>query len=73
MSELQKQAVSLIHGLSDDNIRFLIEIIHRLMPEKSHTADEAMRTGAKMQAFKQLDAAREEIRQYLPEDFDEDF
>lgn len=68
MSELQKQAVSLISGLSDDNVRFLIEIIQRLMPQKSQAADVA--ADAKMQAFKRLDAARQEIKEYLPTDFD---
>lgn len=36
MSVLQEQAVQMISGLSDDNVRFLIEIIHRLMPQKPH-------------------------------------
>lgn len=70
MSELQKQAVSLISGLSDDNVRFLIEIIQRLMPQKSQAADVTVATDAKIQAFKRLDAAREEIKEYLPTDFD---
>ncbi len=70
MSELKKQAVSMISGLSDDNIRFLIEIIQKLMPQEAQAAGKAMTTDAKMQAFMRLDAARGEISQYLPEDFD---
>lgn len=66
MSGLQEQAVQMIGGLSDDNVSFLIEIIQRLMPGKEKSADESM------QAFYRLDAAREEIRQYLPKDFDPD-
>jgi hypothetical protein len=57
--------------MSDDNISFLLEIIQRLMPqetcaEDNHLAEES----AGMQAFQRLDAARNEIRKYLPDDFD---
>lgn len=73
MSELQQEAVRMISGLSDDNISFLIEIIHRLMPqdEKAHAVTKTTTKEARrMQAFKRLDAARAEISQYLPDDFD---
>ncbi len=66
MSILQEQAVQMICGLSDDNVSFLIEIIRRLMPEQAGSEDE------KLQAFRRLDAARAEIKQYLPDDFDPD-
>lgn len=66
MSTLQEQAVQMICGLSDDNVRFLIEIIQRLMPEQCRNEDE------KINAFHRLDAARTEIKQYLPDDFDPD-
>lgn len=71
MSELQQRAVRLISELSDDNISFLIEIIQRLMPQEtgvaeSHSEKESM----KVQAFRRLDCARSEIRQYLPDNFD---
>lgn len=66
MSGLQEQAVQMIGNLSDDNVSFLIEIIQRLMPGTGKNRDESM------QAFYRLDMAREEIRQYLPEDFDPD-
>lgn len=73
MSELQQEAVRMISGLSDGNISFLIEIIHRLMPQ-SGKADMVVKTsvnGVKgMLAFRRLDVARAEIRQYFPEDFD---
>ena len=39
MSELQQQAFHLISGLSDDNVRFLIEIIQRLMPQKTQVVE----------------------------------
>ncbi len=66
MSGLQEQAVRMIGSLSDDNVRFLIEIIQRLMPIREENADDGM------QAFHRLDEAREEIRKYLPKDFDPD-
>ena len=73
MSELQQQAIRMISGLSDDNISFLIEIINRLMPQSEEAYTATMSTAKedrKMQAFKRLDAARAEISQYLPDDFD---
>lgn len=73
MSELQQKAIGMINGLSDDNISFLIEIINRLMPQNEKadaTIEPAEHEGRKMQAFKRLNAAREEIIQYLPDDFD---
>lgn len=66
MSGLQEQAVQMIGNLSDDNVSFLIEVIQRLMPSQEKTMDEGM------QSFYKLDAARDEIRQYLPEDFEPD-
>ncbi len=66
MSRLQEQAIQMIGSLSDDNVSFLIEVIRRLMPDQGTAQDQ------KMQAFYRLDAAREEIDRYLPEDFDPD-
>lgn len=75
MSELQKKAISMISGLSDDNIVFLIEIINRLMPlekKQYNVLPSVALEDEKVQAFKRLDAARSEIVQYLPENFDPD-
>ncbi|MCI8730362.1 MAG: hypothetical protein HFH59_10480 [Lachnospiraceae bacterium] len=73
MSLLQEQAVQMIHGLSDDNVRFLIEIIQRLMIQESRMVVEQQADGQSgIQAFERLNAAREEIRKALPEDFDPD-
>lgn len=66
MSGLQEQAVQMIGSLSDDNVIFLIEIIQRLMLNREKNGDE------RMQAFHRLSAAREEIEEYLPGDFDPD-
>lgn len=71
MSALQEQAVQMINDLSDDNISFLIEIIRRLMPQKTASqAASALYDEEGMLALHRLEAARAEIRQYLPEDFD---
>lgn len=73
MSELQQEAVRMISGLSDEDISFLIEVIRRLMPQCESTdafAVSSVKENRGMQAFRRLDAARAEIKQYLPEDFD---
>ena len=73
MSVLQEQAVQMISDLSDDNVSFLIEIIRRLMPKKSsHQVAVSSNDEDGVQAFRRLEEARTEIRQYLPEDFDPD-
>ena len=75
MTTLQEQAVQMIHGMSDDNVSFLIEVIHRLMPQKSQVDGIHSLTSEKdkkEQAFKELDAARAQIKMYLPDDFDPD-
>lgn len=75
MTTLQEQAVQMIHGMSDDNVSFLIEVIHRLMPQNTHVERVQSLTNEKekkMQAFKELNAARAQIKMYLPDDFDPD-
>lgn len=75
MTVLQEQAVEMIHGMSDDNVSFLIEVIHRLIPQNSQEDGMHPFTSEKekkMQAFRDLDAARTEIKRYLPTDFDPD-
>lgn len=62
----------MISSLSDDNVEFLIEIIHRLMSRKSYeTGTQPVNKGA-MQAFYRPDAAKAEIERYLPRNFDPD-
>ena len=64
MSELQQQAFRLISGLSDDNVSFLIEIIQRLMLQKTQVVDiQPVTENIGIQAFKRLDAARADIKQ----------
>ena len=73
MSELQQQAIHLIRGLSDDNIRLVIEIIQGLMPRETYAVDNLFESESSgMQAFKRLDAARADIKKYFPDDFNPD-
>lgn len=74
MTMLQEQAVQMIQDMSDDNVSFLIEVIQRLMPKKSYTSAvyPSQRPDEKMQAFKELVATRNEVKEYLPDDFDPD-
>ena len=37
MTMLQEEAVRMIRNMSDDNVIFLIEVIHRLIPGKTYT------------------------------------
>ena len=75
MTLLQEEAVQMIQGMSDDNVGFLIEVIRRLTLQKGHageknsTPNEIQR---KTQALERLNAARAEIKKYLPEGFDPD-
>lgn len=73
MSELQQEAVRMISGLSDENINFLIEVICWLMPQNDKTnivAALSLKESEGIQALKRLNAARKEIWQYFPKDFD---
>lgn len=72
MSELQEQAVQMIHDLSDDNVSFLIEVIQRLMPQSSDTESVQSLDDEAVHAFRRLDKARAEIWDYLPDKFDPD-
>ncbi len=63
----------MMNGLSEDNMLFLIEILHRLMPQSAKVnivAAPSIQESRGIQAFRKLDAARAEIRQYLSDDFD---
>lgn len=60
--------------MSDDNVGFLIKVIQRLIPKKTYSSviDSSQKLNEKMQAFKELVATRNEIKKYLPDDFDPD-
>lgn len=57
----------------DANVRFLIEVIQRPMPRKAYKkAEQPVLSNDSMQAFQGLNAARGEIWDYPPTDFDPD-
>lgn len=72
MSVLQEQAIKMISNMSDNNLRFLIEIIQRLMPENK-TKEKKQYNYEKMQAFNNLKILNEQIRNYINDDFLSEF
>ena len=52
------------------DVQFLIEIIRRLMPPKIETNTSHNEINEGIEAFYRLKAAQEEIKQYLPDNFD---
>ena len=71
MSVLQEQAIKMISNMSDNNLRFLIEIIQRLMLE-NETKEKKQDNYEKMQAFNNLKILNEQIRNYIPDNFNPD-
>lgn len=72
MSVLQEQASQMIKGLSDDDVSFLIDMIQRFMLPRADMKVDDLDNDTGRQAFLRLDAARAKVRQYLPDDFDEE-
>ena len=77
MTMLQEKAVQMIQNMSDENVGFLIEIIQRLIPQKKHIeiiyqSQSADQNKEKMQAFQELVDTRDDVKKYLPDDFDPD-
>ena len=58
---------------SKGKVVYFIEVIQRLVLPKEHLkSPQVTETDEGMKAFQKLDAAREEIKQYFPTDFDPD-
>ena len=74
MTILQEQAVQLIQDMSDDNVDFLIEIIHRLLPQKSddNITYPSQKSNEKILAFNELIASQKEAKKYLSDNFNPD-
>lgn len=77
MTMLQEQAVQMIQNMSDENVGFLIEVIQRLVPQKNHIEivyreGDSDENKEKMQAFKELVNTRNDVKKYLPDDFNPD-
>jgi len=59
--------------MSDDNVRFLMEVIQKFVFLKEHLrSSQTIETDESMRAFQKLDAARIEIKQYFPVGFNFD-
>ena len=76
MTMLQEKAVQMIQNMSDENVGFLIEIIQRLIPQKNIqrlfiNLNRLIKI-KKMQAFQELVDTRDDVKKYLPDDFDPD-
>ena len=76
MTMLQEKAVQMIQNMSDENVGFLIEIIQRLIPQKNieiiYQSQSTDPNKEKMQAFQELVDTRDDVKKYLPDDFDPD-
>ena len=70
MTMLQEKAVQMIQNMSDENVGFLIEIIQRLIPQKKHI--EIIYQSQSVDPNKELVDTRDDVKKYLPDDFDPD-
>lgn len=69
MSALQKEAIQMINGLSDDNLSYLIDFIKRFMlPE--NISSTYSQSDEKKQAFYEMEAMKPNLSAYFPSDFD---
>lgn len=59
----------MIHGLSDDNVRVLIDFMQRFMPSKERAENpaQAMERASVMQ---EMETMRKKAKAYFPADFD---
>ena len=71
MTILQEQAIQMIQDMPYDNVNFLIEIIHRLLSQKSDDSStySSQKSDEKILAFNELIASQKEAKKYLPDNF----
>ena len=67
MTELQKTIINKVNRLSDDDIQILKLIIDRLLPA---IETKTCKLDQKLQAFNDLQASVNRIKNYLPSDYD---
>ena len=74
MTILQEQAVQIIRDMSDDNVNFLIEILHRLLPQKNDDSStySSQKSDEKILAFNELINSLKKAKNYLPDNFNPD-
>lgn len=69
MSGLQKEAIQMINGLSDDNLRYLIDFIKRFMLPQTQNTISPPPQKEKMQAFYQMEEMKAGLSVYFPSDY----
>ena len=64
----------MIRDMSDDNVNFLIEIIHRLLPQKNDDSStySSQKSDEKILAFNELITSLKKAKNYLPDNFNPD-
>ena len=67
VTELQKTIINKVNRLSDDDIQILMLIIDRLLPDNE---TKTCQLDQKLQAFNDLQASVNRIKNYLPSDYD---
>ena len=67
MTELQKTIINKVNRLSDNDIQILMLIIDRLLPANE---TKTCQLDQKLQAFNNLQASVNRIKNYLPSDYD---
>lgn len=67
MTELQKEVMQKVNRMSEQDVKFLLIVIDKLIPE-NRTAQ--VSANDKLAAFEKLHVAVEDIQKYLPKDFD---
>ena len=73
MSVLHEQAIQMVGGLSEDNVRFLIDFIQRFMPPviSPDKAESKMGNARDEESFMQeMEEMRLKAKDYFPTDFD---
>lgn len=71
---VQEQAVQMIHSLSDDNVKYLIDFMKRFMLPKDETKAEAseIEDNSEMDFMEEMEAMRIRAKSYFPSRFDSD-
>ena len=70
---VQEQAVQMIHSLSEDNVRYLIDFMKRFMlPKEDRTDISLMENVPDIDLMQEMEAMRIKAKSYFPSEFDSD-
>lgn len=71
---IQEQAVQMIHSLSDDNVKYLIDFMKRFMLPKDETKAgvSEMENNSEKDFMEEMEAMRIRAKSYFPSRFDSD-